>query len=339
MHVAEPLCQVCQPFPQETPGSAGSQSWPGSCSRNIPTTMTRPGSMRFATTAVVLVGALAAVSACSGSADGERGAGGSSGEGSGGTSAASATGGSSSGSGGSGATGGANATGGASGAGQNGGGTGAASGTGGEGASGGDAGMAGSGGASGSGGKGDCPSGCPAGACWLGLDGTSTCVSPPADPPRETCQITMCCTMDSECTDGDGGRCVSNIAQYFGCGGAAPFGNSCYYDACSTDDDCPDLAGASVKVCVPPGALGRVTAACVSGGCRTNADCTTSPGGQCVFGEARTHGTCDRRQVFFCAYPSDPCQDRNTGCAGVQLCLPNESYDGRSCGPPPPMYP
>ncbi len=256
---------------------------------------------------LLAVGVLVAMSsACSSESSTDDAAGGSSGQGTGGTSGASATGGS--------------------------------SGAGGDSTIGGTAGISGAGGGSGSGGA-DCPTGCPDGTCWLELDGSHTCVSPP-EPPRETCDSTTeCCTMDSECTDGDGGRCISNIDQYFGCGGAAPFGNSCYYDQCSSDDDCPTVDGASVNICVPPGALGRMTSTCVSGGCRTDADCTTGENGRCLFGEARTHGTCDRRLVSYCAYTSDPCQDRNTNCSSPQICLPDEDYDGRSCGPPPPMYP
>ena len=153
----------------------------------------------------------------------------------------------------------------------------------------------------------------------------------------------MCCAEDAQCADGAGGRCISRFNTYFGCGGAVPSGNGCNYDACASDADCNSQrpSGATVSACLPAGALGRYTATCIHGGCRTDADCTLHPGGQCRFGEAATHGTCDRRNVFFCAYPTDSCQS-NAQCQDSGtffLCLPEENYQGRHCAPPPPMYP
>jgi hypothetical protein len=180
---------------------------------------------------------------------------------------------------------------------------------------------------------------CPGGACWLNLNGVRACVTAPANVRRTECMASdsSCCTADTQCTQGAGGRCTARPGHP--CGGATGFGNACVYDTCTSDMDCRTLGG-SVAVCVPPGALSMITAGCVSGACRTNADCKLHPGGQCTYGPAATHnGMCDVRSVFFCAYPSDPCQGLNTGCQSPLLCLPNENFDGRSCNAPPPMYP
>jgi hypothetical protein len=189
------------------------------------------------------------------------------------------------------------------------------------------------------------PAACPGGVCWQQLDGVEECVHAPAEVPIVSCESvgSLCCSDDAECADGTAGRCISTRATYFGCGGAVPIGNKCNYAECAADADClPSTPqGATLAACVPAGALGLYTAACIYGGCRTDQDCTLHPGGECRFGEAATHGTCDRRRVLFCAYPSDPCgSDSDCQQAGsFQVCVPEESYQGRHCAPAPPMYP
>ena len=183
---------------------------------------------------------------------------------------------------------------------------------------------------------------CPGGVCFLGLDGVKRCATPPPDPTPRSCEFAPvgCCLQNSECTQGTAGRCIPNPGNP--CGGAAPVGNICSYDGCTTDASCTAgmPAGATVSVCVPAGAFNFLNARCIYGGCRTDADCTQSAGGKCLYGNAATHGTmCDLRQVFYCAYPSDPCQGRNDGCTGLLICLPEENYQGRRCAMGPPMYP
>ncbi|HXU05473.1 MAG TPA: hypothetical protein VN903_31155, partial [Polyangia bacterium] len=177
---------------------------------------------------------------------------------------------------------------------------------------------------------------------FLELDNVKRCATPPPDPTPRSCKFAPvgCCLQNSECTQGTAGRCIPNPGNP--CGGAAPVGNICSYDGCTTDASCTAgmPAGATVSVCVPAGAFNFLNARCIYGGCRTDADCTQSAGGKCLYGNAATHGTmCDLRQVFYCAYPSDPCQGRNDGCTGLLICLPEENYQGRRCAMGPPMYP
>jgi len=187
-----------------------------------------------------------------------------------------------------------------------------------------------------------CDRDCDGGACWQDLNGSSQCVTVIATEPAECFGSDVnCCTADSECTDGEGGRCIPNSETVLSCGGAVPVGNACNCDACSTDADCAaDLpADSTVAACVPPGALGSYTASCVYGVCRTDADCTEESGGQCIYGFAATHGGCDLRLVLSCAYPSDPCQVRYGDCDGAMVCAPEEDLQGQHCVAPPPMYP
>jgi hypothetical protein len=184
---------------------------------------------------------------------------------------------------------------------------------------------------------------CPGGTCWLGLDGAKTCVKPRAAPTLGSCQgsATACCTQDGDCTQGSGGRCLPRIdvVQNF-CGGAFPFGNACLYDQCKTDADCQAAAGAPITTCLPSGALDTFSATCTSGGCRTDADCTLHAGGRCLYDQAATNGVCALRNVLYCAYPTDPCGAANAPtCPSGMICVPNDNYQGRQCGKPPPMYP
>ena len=150
-------------------------------------------------------------------------------------------------------TGGATGTAGASGAG-------GAGGRGGGGGASGASGRGGNGGATGSGGSGGVCTGsgdCPGGVCFQGLDGVRRCATSPADPPLRSCEFAPagCCLQNSQCTQGTAGRCIPNAGSP--CGGAAPIGNVCSYDTCTTDASCTAAmpAGATVSVCVPAGAL------------------------------------------------------------------------------------
>jgi hypothetical protein len=186
---------------------------------------------------------------------------------------------------------------------------------------------------------------CPGGACWQQLDGSKACVKPRATPPLGSCPNgdPACCTKDGDCSQQSGGRCLPllQVKENF-CGGAVPLGNACRYDQCRADADCKASApaGAKVSACVPSGALDTWVATCVHGGCRTDADCVLHAGGRCQYGQAATNGQCVLRNVFFCAYPSDPCGTLEAKpCSGGQICVPNADYQGRQCGKAPPAYP
>jgi len=187
---------------------------------------------------------------------------------------------------------------------------------------------------------------CPGGTCWQQLDGAKACVKPRATPTLGTCQASdpACCLKDADCAQQSGGRCLPLllVKENF-CGGAVPFGNACRADQCRTDVDCKAMApvGATVSTCLPSGALNTFTATCTHGACRTDADCTLHPGGRCQYGQAATHGVCSLRNVLFCAYPSDPCgtPDPAKTCPTGMICVPNDNFQGRQCGQPPPAFP
>jgi hypothetical protein len=188
---------------------------------------------------------------------------------------------------------------------------------------------------------------CQGGTCWLQLDGAKACVQPRATPTLGACQSGQagCCMKDTDCTQpaDSNGRCLPlfDVVENF-CGGAVPVGNVCRYDQCKVDADCKATApaGATVSTCVPSGAFGLYNATCVSGGCRTDGDCTLHAGGRCQYGQAATNGVCALRNVLYCAYPSDPCGNADSSpCTGGMICVPNDNYQGRQCGKAPPAYP
>jgi hypothetical protein len=188
---------------------------------------------------------------------------------------------------------------------------------------------------------------CPGGACFLQLDGSKACVEPRATPTLSSCQFAPqgCCAKDADCAQAGStnGRCLPliDVKENF-CGGAVPTGNACRYDQCRADADCKATApaGVAVSACVPSGAFNVFNATCLSGACRTHADCTLHAGGKCQVGQAPTHGVCALRNVFFCAYPSDSCGNSDSpACAPGSLCVPNDNLQGRVCGQGPPQYP
>ncbi|MCC7543049.1 MAG: hypothetical protein IT379_42930, partial [Deltaproteobacteria bacterium] len=115
-------------------------------------------------------------------------------------------------------------------------------------------------------------------------------------------------------------------------GAAPPPGNTCRYDGCATDADCGG------GICLPPGAIGNLNAACVAAPCRSPADCTRRAGGQCVL--ARTGGFCPSPAVY-CVYDGDPCRT-DADCRTpdrAQICVPNPDGHGTRCEDPPPPPP
>jgi hypothetical protein len=196
---------------------------------------------------------------------------------------------------------------------------------------------------------------CPGGACWLHLDGHRACVQAASVSQLEACfnDATPCCLHDADCaqTGKTTPRCLPHrdVAQDF-CGGAQPVGNVCSYDQCSVDFDCNSgkPAGAMVATCLPAGALvdrfnsdraSLYNAVCGYGVCRTDADCTLHPGGQCQFGLVNPNGMCSLSDVLYCAYPSDPCQTSDNFMGNACYCVPTANDQGQQCGKAPPMYP
>jgi hypothetical protein len=180
--------------------------------------------------------------------------------------------------------------------------------------------------------------GCGTGVCWLHPSGAYACVPAPAegDIPRDPCSTNrLCCTMNAQCTDRPGGRCVSSSYQF--CGGAPPPpGNRCLYDDCSADGDCRER---SHGTCLPLG-LGYVFRTCAYGSCRTSADCTRAAGGECTIYWAG----CGAGGQLYCRYPNDVCR-KAADCPKKpsdpygQLCVPATSGHGTQCVPQPPPVP
>jgi hypothetical protein len=102
------------------------------------------------------------------------------------------------------------------------------------------------------------------------------------------------CHADSDCTEGQNGRCVI----------ALPFGPKCTYDECFVDNDCS--RGAVCTCRNPP--FGNN--ACVASGCLTDSDCA---GQYC----SPSYGSCRNQGVvqFVCHSPSDLCVD-DIDCTG-----------------------
>jgi hypothetical protein len=127
--------------------------------------------------------------------------------------------------------------------------------------------------------------------------------SQPAAPGQ--CQIMggfPQCTMDSQCTAGNSGRCVENMGGALTC--------MCTYDTCVHDTDCP--AG-NLCVCHGSAYTGGDGNACMAGNCRVDSDC--GAGGYC----SPTHGTsgCGGVTGYYCHTPQDTCTN-DTDCNGAQ---------------------
>jgi hypothetical protein len=91
-----------------------------------------------------------------------------------------------------------------------------------------------------------------ASACPTDRPQSNTSQFPPPLPGTNECRT------DSDCTQGQNGRCVLPL----------PLGPLCSYDECFSDGDCD---GGAVCACrnAPTG-----NNACVHGGCRTDSDCS-----------------------------------------------------------------
>jgi hypothetical protein len=100
------------------------------------------------------------------------------------------------------------------------------------------------------------------------------------------------CNQDSDCTQGNNGRCSFNR-----------IGKVCTYDTCTTDAEC---ANGGVCMCREGASSG--TNHCVGGvgGCRVDADC--GPNGACSpsFGSCGNYGG---TEGYYCHTSSDTCVD------------------------------
>lgn len=188
----------------------------------------------------------------------------------------------------------------------------------------------------------------PGETCWLGLNGAHACARYTVQPPRpvpswvSSCEPADggfagdqppkdCCTHDDQCTAQPRGRCVPRSH----CGGVAgrrSYGVCGYNLWCTSDADCGPRGA-----CLPS-SPGSAMPTCVSGACRTSADCTRQPGGQCLTGH--TGGSCGGGyHVLYCSYPGDACQVGGSGCGDRMRCVPAEDGHGTRCqidpGQPP----
>jgi hypothetical protein len=133
------------------------------------------------------------------------------------------------------------------------------------------------------------------------------------------------CLHDSDCTQGNNGRCMHPDLTPAVCVLA------CSYDECFTDSDCP----ASVPCTCRASATESTPNTCVGGsGCRVDADC--GPGGYCS--PSAGYGSFQCGVAYFCHTANDTCVN-DTDCDAAKC-----QYDsaaghwrcgGPSCAPPP----
>lgn len=175
---------------------------------------------------------------------------------------------------------------------------------------------------------GDCVSDadCPGGACVaLTPGGFHVCQTPPE--PATTCGSTFdqCCP-GTPCAD-DAPCLAAPLVPY--CAGIPmePY-NQCAVDQCAQDADC-----APGQICSVAGTLGHQIRACVSAGCKVDADCDASPGGvcapiadpccgtfaglSCVYsGGCRSNADCDPTSFCQISGASATCQSGSPVCPG-----------------------
>lgn len=192
--------------------------------------------------------------------------------------------------------------------------------------------------------------GCDAGTCWLSHTGAHVCVHftvPPAGaPPGTVCDagrpeeraLEGCCISHDQCPQ-PFGRCMAR--PY--CGGVS--GRQvfayCVQDAwCTGDGDC-EKGG----VCTPTSVLGGDRPRCVYGSCRTSADCTRGPGGECLLGVVGGGPCSSGYTQRYCHYANDVCHPfvGGTDCPGESqfgwTCRPKQDGHGTQCverAPTPP---
>lgn len=129
-------------------------------------------------------------------------------------------------------------------------------------------------------------------ACSETAPGPGTCNAPSSTSSSDQ----FLCISDANCTAGVNGRCMSDIG---------PAGCYCQYDTCTSDASC-----GSDQVCACRDTLRWGNGnTCVTGNCRTNADC---PSGYCSLSQSNAVG-------YFCHTDHDICRN-DSDCSGVQNC-------------------
>ena len=134
----------------------------------------------------------------------------------------------------------------------------------------------------------------------------------PVQSPEEN----ECCE-DSECGDGNDGRCVATDLGY--CGGQQPpQSNVCQYSSCSVHTDC------SSGICLPAGVLNELSNTCLTTTCTRDSDCTASTDGQCAL--LYDGSTCPGLTMS-CVYTGAECR-RTEGCDNGLLCVADSNLPG-----------
>jgi len=131
----------------------------------------------------------------------------------------------------------------------------------------------------------------------------------------------LICTYDSDCIDGQNGRCITKGALTL-----------CNYDACFTNDDCAD-AGADVSDCSCRDSAGYGANSCVPANCRQDSDC-----GTCGFCSPVTGGCGDIIGVvgYFCHTAQDEClndSDCNRADPSLHCIFDSVKANRWICGP------
>ncbi len=126
------------------------------------------------------------------------------------------------------------------------------------------------------------------------------------------------CTTDADCV-GDGGP-----HTFF----AYCLHGFCSLDQCLSDSDCTNaVCGCGADHGSPVGSVRNNV--CVSGNCRTDADCGS--GGYC----SPTHGYCGLYESFYCHGPSDTCVKATTDCGSCGYsCVYAPTVGAFTCGSP-----
>jgi len=101
--------------------------------------------------------------------------------------------------------------------------------------------------------------------------------------------------------------------------------NVCAADQCQSDADC----GSPSEICAPAGTMNLQARACVYAGCRTNADCSASPGGVCA---PVPDACCQTVYGLYCVYPAG-CRD-NSDCPSGHYCAPDGNSTSCQSGGP-----
>ncbi len=147
----------------------------------------------------------------------------------------------------------------------------------------------------------------------------SACASTPAAGSCSLQPGFAQCTMDSQCTMGTNGRCIQSMGGALTC--------FCTYDSCTKDSDC---ANGQLCACHGNPYGGGAGNSCISGNCRTDADC---PGSFCS-PSASTMG-CGGLGGYYCHTPGDQCTD-DSDCPtqnGPQFCAFSSTNSRWQCAP------